>query len=49
MDIKDTLLMKELEKRDSPFFNKINELYVEIEDVLNNRIARVFPFIHNMM
>ncbi|WP_312123690.1 HD domain-containing protein [Lysinibacillus boronitolerans] len=44
MDIKDTFLMKELEKRKSPFFDKINEVYTEIEDVLNNRIARVFPF-----
>lgn len=44
MDINNANLMKELKRRDSPFFNKINELYIEIEDVLNNRIARVFPF-----
>ncbi|MCS1384809.1 ATP-binding protein [Lysinibacillus sphaericus] len=44
MDIKETNLMKELESRQSPFHSKINEVYGEVEDILNNRIARVFPF-----
>ncbi|WP_223553443.1 HD domain-containing protein [Lysinibacillus sphaericus] len=44
MDIKDTYLMKELERRNSPFYSKINEVYIEVKDILNNRIARMFPY-----
>lgn len=44
MNIQDAKLMNELDKRQSPFYSKIEEVYREVEDVLNNRISFVFPY-----
>lgn len=43
MILEDTVLMKELKRRDSRFFDNILGVYNEIKTLLDHRIAQVFP------
>ncbi|MEB2271234.1 ATP-binding protein [Bacillus safensis] len=44
MNLENTKLMMELNRRQSSFYFKIQEVYKEVESVLNNRIPRIFPY-----
>ncbi|BDC57626.1 HD domain-containing protein [Bacillus altitudinis] len=44
MNLENTKLMMELNERGSSFYFKIQEIYREVESVLNTRIPRIFPY-----